>query len=374
MDMDRNLLLGTTLLFTVGLVLGGGFVYQQMDDRINALEKEVDRSNTVRIVHVNDSSENFLSELYKDVDQSVVSVRGYGDQDAQGSGFIYSSDGYIVTNEHVVDEANEVEVTFPKKGAVTAEVVGMDVHSDLAVLKVDRTGLEPLELGNVSQVEVGQRTVAIGNPFGLPGTMTSGIVSQKGRTLPVQGGFSIPNVIQTDAAINPGNSGGPLINTKGEVIGVNTAIETQTGTFSGVGFAIPVSSVKRNVPQMIEEGDVQHAWIGVSGLNVGSEMAQRMELENASGFLVLNVTDGGPADEAGIRAGNRTETIRGSEINLGGDVIVGINGERMTGINDILSYLGSQAQVGETLNITVIRNGETREIPLTLGAREERNN
>lgn len=339
---------------------------------MNRLESRFEDSNTVKIVHVNQTSGQYLAELYKKVDQSVVSIRAYGDTDAQGSGFIYSSDGYIVTNEHVVDEANRVQVTFPEGETVRAEVVGTDIYSDLAVLKVNRKGLTPLELGSINDLEVGQRAVAIGNPFGLPGTMTSGILSQKGRTLPVSRGFSIPNVLQTDAAINPGNSGGPLIDDKGQVIGVNTAIETQTGTFSGVGFAIPVSAVKRNVPEIIDEGSVEHPWIGVSGINVGSEIADRMGLENATGFLVLNVTEGGPADRAGIRPGDQKAAIRGTPINLGGDVIVAINGEEMKGINDILRYLSEETDVGETITITVIRDGERQDIPLTLGSRADR--
>jgi S1-C subfamily serine protease len=202
--------------------------------------------------------------------------------------------------------------------------------------------------------------------------MTSGIISQKGRTLPVQGGFSIPNVLQTDAAINPGNSGGPLLNSRGQVVGVNTAIETNTGTFSGVGFAIPVSAVKRVVPEIIDNGNVEHPWIGVSGLNVDSEIAEEMELENATGFLVLSVVEDSPADEAGIRAGNRTVSIKGSQINLDGDVIVAINDERMAGINDILRYLSTETEVGETVNVTVIRDGERVEVPLVLAARSDR--
>lgn len=374
MDINNTVLLGATVFFVFGLAVGGATTYQHFDDRINELEEDVDGVDNVRVVHVNESEGEYLSELYKDVQQSVVSVRGYGNQNPQGSGFIYSEDGYIVTNDHVVDEAEEVQVRFPEDETVDAEVVGTDVYSDLAVLKVDKTGLKPLQLGDIDEVEVGHQAIAIGNPFGLPGTMTAGIVSQKGRTLPVEGGFSIPNVIQTDAAVNPGNSGGPLINSQGEVIGVNTAIETQTGTFSGVGFAVPVNAVKRNVPDIIGEGDVRHPWIGVSGLDVDSTIANRMDLENATGFLVLNVTEGGPADEAGIRAGNQTESIGGSEINLGGDVIIAINGQRVGGINDILTYLSSEAEVGENITITVIRNGERQEIPLTLGAREDKQN
>jgi S1-C subfamily serine protease len=371
MNFDEKTISVAAAVFILGSLVGGAVVYDNVDSRIDSLNQEIENSNEVRIVHVNSSQPEYLSELYKKVDQSVVSVRGYGDQDAQGSGFIYRSDGYIVTNEHVIDEARSVEVTFPEGETVRAEIVGKDVYSDLAVLKVSRDNLKALELGNLSEVNVGERAVAIGNPFGLPGTMTAGIVSQKGRTLPVQGGFSIPNVVQTDAAINPGNSGGPLINGQGKVIGVNTAIETNTGTFSGVGFAIPVSVVKKKVPTIIEEGEVQSPWIGVEGRTVDSEIAEEMDLKNASGFLIVDVVEGSPADEAGLQAGERNVTIRGQQIRVGGDVIVGINDVKMTGINDILSYLSTR-KVGETVTITVIRDGERVEVPLTLAARSSR--
>ena len=372
MNFDEKALGLFAFVFVIGSLVGGAVVYQDVDDRLNSLSKQVENSNEVRIVHVNSSEPRYLSELYNKVDQSVVSIRGYGDEDAQGSGFIYSRNGYIVTNEHVIDDANRVEVTFPRGDTVRADVVGMDVYTDLAVLKVNRNNLKPLELGNISEVEVGHRSVAIGNPFGLPSTMTAGIISQKGRTLPVRGGFSIPNVLQTDAAINPGNSGGPLINAEGRVIGVNTAIETNTGTFSGVGFAIPVSAVKRVVPSIIEEGSVSHPWIGVEGIDVDSDIAEEMDLDEARGFLIVDVVEGSPADKAGLQAGDRNVSIKGRDVNVGGDVIVGINDEDMTGINSILRYLSSDTNVGETIEVTVVRNGQRQQIPLTLEARSSR--
>lgn len=364
--LDRVNLFIVASFFLAGAVVGGGVAYQQLDHRISDLESG---DNTVRIINENVTRENVLVELFQKVDESVVSVRGTGGQNAQGSGFVYSEKGYIVTNEHVVSDSDRLEVTFTDGRTVRAELVGKDVYTDLAVLKVNRRNLEPLELGNSSRVEVGQRAVAVGNPFGLRGTMTSGIVSQKGRLLPVQGGFSIPNVLQTDAAINPGNSGGPLMNIRGEVIGVNTAIQSTTGTFSGVGFAIPVNTVRRVVPKLIEEGDADHPWIGVSGMDVDADIADRMELENATGFLVVEVVEDSPAERAGLKAGNRTVSIRGSEVTLGGDVIVAINGEEMHGIRDILLKLSQDTSVGETINVTVIRDGERVTVPLTLDER-----
>ncbi len=368
MKVDRINVFIVAAFFISGAVVGGVAAYQQLDSRMASLEDRVD-SPSREVVFTNGTRENVLPELFEDVRDSVVAVRAFGTDNAQGSGFVYSESGYIVTNEHVVDGATRLEVRFQDGQTVPATLVGKDVYTDLAVLRVDREGLEPLALANSTEVRVGQTAVAIGNPFGLPGTMTSGIVSQKGRLLPVQGSFSIPNVIQTDAAINPGNSGGPLMNVQGEVIGVNTAIETNTGTFSGVGFAIPVNTVRRVVPTLIEEGDVDHPWIGVSGLNVNSEIADQMGLDNATGFMVVEVVEGGPADDAGLRAGNRTAVINGRETRIGGDVIVGIEGEKMTGINDILLKLSRDTQVGETVDVTVIRNGRRIEIPVTLESR-----
>lgn len=369
-SINQRAIAVTSVILLAGAAAGGSVTYLHAQQQMDQLEDKFEDSKTTKVVHYNGTQG--YSYLFDDVDQSVVSIRAYGDAQAQGSGFVYSEKGYIVTNEHVVDKSNSVEVVFSDGKAYSARVVGMDPYSDLAVLRVPRRNLDPLELGNLSQVEVGQRAVAIGNPFGLPGTMTAGIVSQKGRTLPVQGGFSIPNVLQTDAAINPGNSGGPLLNTEGEVIGVNTAIETNTGTFSGVGFAIPVSAVENIVPTMIREGDFEHPWIGVEGIDVNSEIANKMDLEDTNGFLVLDIVEGSPADKAGLRAGNRTTEINQREMKIGGDVIVAIDGEEVKGINDILRYLAVDTEAGETVNITVIRDGERKNIPLTLAARSER--
>lgn len=372
MELNKETALISVMFLLIGSAVGGVITLQETQNRIDSLENKIDNGNTVRIVNVNGTRQDGLTELFNKVDQSVVSIRGFGDADAQGSGFIYSENGYIVTNEHVIDDSDRVQVTFTEGPTVKADVVGMDPFSDLAVLKVDRTNLDPLEMGNLSKVQVGQPAIAIGNPFGLPGTMTSGIISQKGRSLPVQGGFSIPNALQTDAAINPGNSGGPLLNNQGEVVGVNTAIETQTGTFSGVGFAIPVSSVKRVVPKIIQEGEVDYSWIGVQGRTVGVDIAEEMDLEEAKGFLIVDVVEDGPADRAGFRAGNRTTQIRGVPIQLGGDVITAINGNEINNYGDLTNYLLGQTSPGETVNVTVIRDEERTNLELTLGSRSDR--
>lgn len=367
-DRGVNVFAASAILL-FGAVIGGFVTYQDMDQRLDSISQEVDEPQ--RVVYVNGSdSHSELTRIFEEVDQSVVSVTALGTENAEGSGFVYSRKGYIVTNEHVIDGARRVQVTFTDGVTKTAEVVGKDQNTDLAVLKVDRTGLTPLKLGNLSEVEVGQRAIAIGNPFGLRGTMTSGIISQKGRMLPTGTGFSIPNVLQTDAAINPGNSGGPLLNTEGEVVGVNTAIETRTGTFSGIGFAIPVNVVRNVVPEMIDQNsDFEYPWIGVSGFDVTPAIANAMNLSRASGFLVVDVVNGSPADEAGIREGNSTAQINGRQVIVGGDVITAIDGRRMTSIGDILVYLQQEPDVGDTVNMTVLRDGEKVYVPLTLGSR-----
>lgn len=362
--------LGIIAVLLLGGVLGSAVTYQQMDSRLDKMQNRItDLQPREETVYVNSSTRTSLTDLFQKVDQSVVSVQTTGKRPGIGSGFVYSKSGYIVTNEHVIGDSNKVEVSFTDGETVKAKVVGTDIYSDLAVLKVDKKGLQPLEMGNSSKVRVGERAVAIGNPFGLRGTMTAGIVSQKGRLIQSQGGFSIPNIIQTDAAINPGNSGGPLMNARGDVIGVNTAIQTRTGTFSGIGLAIPVNTVRRVVPSIIRTGDYDHPWIGVSGRSVGPEIADAMNLPENNGFLIVEVVDGSPADKAGLRAGNETATINGQEMKIGGDVIVAINGNEMRDITDILLYLEQHTEVGETINITVIRDGEKKTLPLTLAPR-----
>lgn len=375
MKLGRKIdLFGVLAILLFGAVIGGGFTYQQMDSRLDSLESEVSNPDnaTTRLIYVNSTS-NGLPELYDMVDESVVSIAALGPQSSEGSGFVYSEKGHIVTNQHVVEGATRIEVTFTDGSARTAELVGSDPYTDLAVLKVDKEGLNPLELGNSTAVEEGQDAIAIGNPFGLRSSMTKGIISAKGRTIRVEQGFSIPNVIQTDAAINPGNSGGPLLNKYGEVVGVNTAIDTQTGTFSGVGFAVPVNTVKRVIPSLISSGDHNHPYIGVRGLNIGPDIAEEMDLDRTSGFLVTEVPNGTGADKAGLRGGQYQGTIQGQNIMLGGDVIVEINDTEVRSLQDVLTYLAREADVGDTIEVTVIRDGERRTFNLTLEARPETN-
>lgn len=363
---------GIAAILLFGAVLGGGLTFQHMDSQFNQIEDEVEEIEQpdTRIIYVNSTQEAY-TELYKSVEDSVVSISAYGPESSEGSGFVYSRKGYIVTNEHVIEGATSLEVAFTDGTTKSAKIIGQDPYTDLAVLKVDKEGLEPLELGNSSNVEVMEDAIAIGNPFGLRSSATKGVVSAKGRTIRVEKGFSIPNVLQTDAAINPGNSGGPLLNRQGEVIGVNTAIDTQTGTFSGVGFAVPSNTVNRVVPQLISSGDYEHPYLGVRGLTVTPDIAEKMDLENSSGFLITQIPNGTAAEKAGLRGGQYEGTIRGQSIMLGGDVIVGINSTEVRSLQDVLTYLARDTEVGDNVEVEVIRNGERETFTLKLESRPE---
>jgi S1-C subfamily serine protease len=322
-----------------------------------------------------------LPELFRTVENSVVQItvrdeeqRVFGQGDRLGSGFLYDSDGHIITNNHVVEGVDTASVTFLDGSVYRANVVGADPYTDLAVIKVNapQEKLAALPLGDSSKLEVGQQVAAIGNPFGLSGSMTTGIISQVGRLLPlaeVQGGFSIPDVIQTDAAINPGNSGGPLLDLRGEVIGVNSAITSGTGEFAGVGFAIPSNTVTKIVPVLIKDGKYRHAWLGVSGTDLTPEIAEALNVKDAKGFLVIDIVADSPADKFGIRGGSKQVTIDGRQIRLGGDVITAVDDMPVRKIDDILVYIQREKAVGDEMVLSIIREGNPMEITITLAER-----
>lgn len=296
----------------------------------------------------------------------------------QGSGFVYSEDGYIITNNHVIEGAVDVTVTLANGVSLPAKIIGADVGSDLAVLKVDAPagGLVPVTWGNSEELKVGQRAVAIGNPFGLEGTLTSGIISALKRSLPAEdGSFRIPEIIQIDAAVNPGNSGGPLLNSYGNVVGVVSAIVPRQmamgeRSFLGVGFAIPGNLVQRVVPELIKQGSYQHAWMGVVGDTVTPEIAQAMSLENADGALVIQVLSNSPAKKAGLRGGTQEFTTHNGILTaIGGDVIVKIDEEVVHNFDDLISFLSRRGEVGQTVTLTIIRDGKRQQLDLTLSAR-----
>ena len=288
-----------------------------------------------------------------------------------GSGFVYDDTGHIITNNHVIDDALKITVTFLDGESYAAEIVGNDADLDLAVLKINARNsyLHHLEIGSSSELKVGQQVVAIGNPFGLSGSMTTGIVSQIGRLLPQESGYSIPNVIQTDAAINPGTSGGPLLNLNGEVVGINTAIQSETGNFTGVGFAIPSDTVKKVVPILIRDGGVRHPWLGVSGVDIEYELAEIRGLDSTKGFLIVSVIEGSPADIAGLMGTETRKMIDGRDVPMDGDIIIKIDGELVRKIADILVHLQMEKLVGDEMVLTILRDGEVMDKTIFLGER-----
>ena len=328
------------------------------------------------VTSIQTSSKFSLMEIFEKTEASVVQVNvrsadGRIMPGSMGSGFVYSDDGYIITNNHVIDNAEKVTITFLDGESYIAQIIGTDSDLDLAVLKVQpgSTYLQPIPIGDSSQLKVGQEIAAIGNPFGLSGSMTSGIISQMGRLLPQDSGYSIPDVIQTDAAINPGNSGGPLLNMKGEVVGINTAIQSATGEFTGVGFAVPSNTVKEVIPVLIEDGIFYHPWMGISGSDVDPELAKVRELNSSKGFLIATVIEGSPAEDAGLQGITITKEIDGREYPMDGDIILKIDDVVVRKISDILVYLQREKSIGDEMIMTVNRDGMLIEKVLVLGER-----
>ena len=321
-----------------------------------------------------------LVQLFEKSEAGVVKIGvqrgpdGPRDTPGMGSGFVYDNLGHIITNAHVVEGASKATVTFLDGTQYDAEIIGKDKFTDIAVIKVSEKPrlLHPLQMGDSSQLHVGEPVAAIGNPFGLSGSMTSGIVSQIGRLLPTQdSGFSIPDVIQTDAAINPGNSGGPLLNMKGEVIGINTAIQSISGEFSGIGFAVPSNTALKIVPSLIEDGEYKHPWIGISGRDIDPELARVLDLKDAKGFIVITVVDGSPADKAGLKGMTETQMIDGKEYPANGDIILSVDDKEVRKISDILVHLQREKSVGDTMSLGILRDGEFMHISLELVERPD---
>ncbi len=324
-----------------------------------------------------------LIELFEKSEESVVKIKverigSATDTGGVGSGFVYDNLGHIITNAHVVDGANKTTVTF-LDGSLdgsqyNAEIIGEDRFTDIAVIKVSEKPrlLHPLQMGDSSLLQVGEQVAAIGNPFGLSGSMTSGIVSQMGRLIATPDtAFSIPDVIQTDAAINPGNSGGPLLNMKGQVIGINTAIQSLTGEFVGIGFAVPSNTVSKIVPALIEDGKYHHPWIGITGQDIDPDLAQALQLKQAKGFMIITVVDGSPADKAGLKGRTITLETGGKEYPAGGDIIISVDDKEVRKISDILIHLQREKSVGDTMVLGVLRDGEFLHITLELVERPD---
>jgi serine protease Do len=334
-----------------------------------------------------DALQSAYEAIYQNVNPSVVTIinssqngQGQVTPTAEGSGFVWDASGHVVTNNHVVAGAAKLTVNFSDGSSYDAKVVGTDADADLAVIQVTNAPasvLKPITVGDSTQVKVGQMVVAIGNPFGLSSTMTTGIVSAIGRSIAANPeaaqasnapSYSIPDIIQTDAAINPGNSGGVLVDDQGRLIGVTAAMESSSNSSSGVGFVIPSAIVQKVVPSLISTGKYDHPYLGLSGTTLTADLAQAMNLKASQpGVLVMTVVDNGPAAKAGLKPSTQTATVSGQQVNVGGDLITAVNGQAVKRFEDLTSYLLSQTQPGQTVTLTVLRGGQEQSVKVTLG-------
>ena len=387
-----------TIIIIISLVTGGLVGYavsnltisgsiSDLQNQVSALQNQVANfqstsdgtyPNSTYIIGDNAS----LAPLYAEVKNSVVVIRGITVQydifnrayysQVQGSGFVYDSNGQmvVITNYHVVQDVLNITVTFINGDSYEATVLGSDPYADLAVLSTDapQSEYQPLEIVSSSNLEVGDPVVAVGGPYGLAGSMTTGVVSALGRTITDEtSSYPIANVIQTSAPINPGSSGGPLLNYAGQVVGVTTAIVSDS---QGLGFAIPSSAILREIESLITEGSYdQHPWIGASGTDMTYDIAKKMGVNVTYGWLIAQVTSGGPADDAGLQGGTQQTTVDGQAVIIGGDIIIALSGTRITGTDDLSTFLEEHTLPGQTIDATIIRSGQETTIQLTLGTR-----
>ncbi len=406
--MDKKKVsVGTLLVLSLFVLSGLGFGVPSLVSQGGAIAAAPTAVSTTTNAPIAQNSalaafQGTLEQIYNQVNPSVVAIQvtqstsnvsqgtpeipgspfGQGvpqqPQQALGSGFVWDKQGHIVTNNHVVEGASQISVVFSDGTIVGGTVVGTDPQSDLAVVQVDvpASQLQPVQIADSSQLKVGQIAIAIGNPFGEQGTMTVGIVSGLGRSLPVtantsqSANYTIPDVIQTDAPINPGNSGGVLVNDQGQVIGVTSAIESPVQANAGVGFAIPSNIVEKVAPSLISTGSYEHPWLGISGTSLTPDLAQAMGLNaDQRGALVVSVVPGSPADTAGLQGSDRQVDINGFPASVGGDVIVAVDGQPVKSFGDLTSYLANNGQVGQTITLTILRGGNQESVDVTLAAR-----
>jgi S1-C subfamily serine protease len=351
-----------------------------LQGQVSNLQSTPDNANQNSTYIIGDNAS--LAPLYAEVQDSVVVIRGITVQydlfnrpyysQIQGSGFIYNFTGQmvVITNYHVVQDVLNITVTFINGNSYEATVLGSDPYADLAVLSTNASQSEykPLEIVTSSTLEVGDPVIAVGGPYGLAGSMTTGIVSALGRTITDQtSNYPIANVIQTSTPINPGNSGGPLLNYEGQVIGVTTAIVSNS---QGLGFAIPSSAILREIKSLVTEGSYnEHPWLGASGTDMTYEIAKTMNVNVTYGWLIAQVTKGGPADDAGLQGGTQQVTVGGQSVIIGGDIIIALSGTRIRGTDDLSTFLEEHTLPGQTINVTIIRNGQNMTIPLKIGTR-----
>jgi S1-C subfamily serine protease len=396
----RTLTVLVVIIVIASLVAGGLFgylsCYSATSEEIDALKNQVTalqeqlsqiqspQNVTYQNVTVVSGDNVSVSQLYAQVADSVVVIRdmmlsGYDMfrrayySQAQGSGFVYNFSGQVVvvTNYHVVDSAINITVTFSNGNAYPATVLGSDPYAELAVLSVDAPEEEyvPLEIVSSSSLQVGDPVMVVGTPYGLSGSMSTGFVSALGRTLSAEttGGYVIPNVIQTTAPLNPGNSGGPVLNYQGQVVGIATAIVEDS---QGVGFAIPSNTILREIEDLINTGSYEdHPWLGASGTDMTYGIAEVMDADITYGWLIAEVASGGPADNAGLQGGTEQVRIGEERVVIGGDIIIAINGTRITGIDDLSAYLEEYTLLGQTIDLTIVRDNETITVSLELGSR-----
>ena len=378
-------------MFTAGYFIGDSLNSMAISSKTDTLQQQVDTSqneNTNEEVHnityvYNTTS---LAQLYRNVKDSIVVITGYVEQysffgrqysEVQGSGFVYEyrNEMVVITNKHVVNDAMNITVTFSNGNGYPATVIGSDAYSDLAALSVEAPleEFQPLDITSSSTLQVGDPVVAIGSPFGLGGTMTTGIISQLGRTIQdsVAGNFPIANIIQTSAAINPGNSGGPLLNYEGEVIGITTAIIQNS---NGLGFAVPSNTILREIGSLITTGSYnQHPWVGISGTDMTYTIAQSIGVNITYGWLITQITDGGAAAQAGLLGGNQQVRISDAWVVIGGDIIVAVDGTRIINGDSFMSYLEEHSTPNQTIRVTIIRNHQFQDISVELKQRPSAN-
>lgn len=327
-------------------------------------------------------AEQLFVALYEQASPSVVHIttrtqvfdffRGVVPNEGTGSGFFFDDQGHIVTNHHVVEGADEIEVVLADGTRTSARVIGADAYSDLAVLRADNLSPEqvkPLPIGSTKNLKVGMRVLAIGNPFGLDRTLTTGVISALGRTIEREGQAALGEVIQTDAAINPGNSGGPLLNLRGEVIGVNTSIRSPSGGSVGIGFAVPADTVKRVVPELIAKGRYDHPWLGLTAYEITPDLARALQLPVERGLLIAQLQPGGAADRAGVRGATQQLRVRGGYLLIGGDILTAVDDRPIATRDQLTIYLENNKRVGETVTLSLIRDGQPITLTATLAAR-----
>ena len=376
--MDKSgIFVGATVgSISVFIIFSALFIIPtESDETTIQMQNQIDEIND--LILTNSKSKTLsLIEIFEKAEPGVVRVNTQRNQTSDetggvGSGFVFDKKGHIITNAHVIEDSTKTVVTFLDGRSYNAKIIGIDEYTDIGVIKVnaDLKLLQPLSLGDSSNLQVGEPITAIGNPFGLSGSMTSGIISQMGRLLPSGSGYSIPDVIQTDAAINPGNSGGPLLNMRGNIVGINTAIQSTTGEFTGVGFAIPSQTVAKIVPTLIKDGEYKHPWIGISGRDIDPDTANVLGLKDALGFLVITVVEDSPAWDAGLIGSDKTIEVEGREYSIGGDVITAVDGIDVRKIDDILIHLQRVKTVGDEMDLEILRDDRTTNVTIVLQER-----